>query len=347
MEMVYPHIAKYGYESIKVSLLEKLCVELVKEPEFDKNEILIEMCAESFRNGCRDENVLKFLGKYYDSGSLELYQMFLAVQSRNINDNTLAEKLLVQLIFEGSVDKSIYEIYEEYIKGPTSSVIRKAFYTYVSYNYFIKKVQCPERVWEIVEQELENGFDVTLITKIAFVEVMSQKDKLTENQIKITKDLIDTLVKSNVNFEFYKKFNKWYKIPFNLLDKTIIDFRTNPKHRVDITYEIKNQEGKTGKVTEEMGSIYPGIFSKEVIMFYGEEIDYSIKEYSNEYPEGKVVDNYSVRISEKNAYNDESRFGIINSMMIYKALGKDDAARDMMQTYELCKEAGRKLFRLL
>ena len=37
------------------------------------------------------------------------------------------------------------------------------------------------------------------------------------------------------NFEFYKKFNKWYKIPFNLLDKTIIDFRTNPKHRVDIT----------------------------------------------------------------------------------------------------------------
>ena len=347
MEMVYPHIAKYGYESIKVSLLEKLCVELVKEPEFDKNEILIEMCAESFRNGCRDENVLKFLGKYYDSGSLELYQMFLAVQSRNINDNTLAEKLLVQLIFEGSVDKSIYEIYEEYIKGPTSSVIRRAFYTYVSYNYFIKKVQCPERVWEIVEQELENGFDVTLITKIAFVEVMSQKDKLTENQIKITKNLIDTLVKSNVNFEFYKKFNKWYKIPFNLLDKTIIDFRTNPKHRVDITYEIKNQEGKTGKVTEEMGSIYPGIFSKEVIMFYGEEIDYSIKEYSNEYPEGKVVDNYSVRISEKNAYNDESRFGIINSMMICKALGEDDAARDMMQTYELCKEAGRKLFRLL
>ena len=49
----------------------------------------------------------------------------------------------------------------------------------------------------------------------------------------------------------------------------------------------------------------------------------------------------------KNAYNDESRFGIINSMMICKALGEDDAARDMMQTYELCKEAGRKLFRLL
>ena len=32
-------------------------------------------------------------------------------------------------------------------------------------------------------------------------------------------------------------------------------------------------------------------------MFYGEEIDYSIKEYSDEDPDGKVVDNYSVRIT--------------------------------------------------
>ena len=176
---------------------------------------------------------------------------------------------------------------------------------------------------------------------------MSKRENLTERQIKITKMLIEALAKNNVNFEFYKKFNKWFKIPFNLVDKTIIDFRTNPKHRVDITYEIKTPEEKTKKVTEEMGSIYKGIFTKEIIMFYGEEIDYSITEYSDEYPQGKVVDNYSVRISEKNIYNDESRFGLINGMMICKALGRNEAAREMMQSYELCKEAGKELFKLL
>ena len=61
---------------------------------------------------------------------LNYIRCFWRFSQENINDNTLAEKLLVQLIFEGSVDKSIYEIYEEYIKGPTSSVIRRAFYTY-------------------------------------------------------------------------------------------------------------------------------------------------------------------------------------------------------------------------
>ena len=52
---------------------------------------------------------------------------------------------------------------------------------------------------------------------------------------------------------------------------------------------LKIRKEKTGKVTEEMGSIYPGIFSKEVIMFYGEEIDYSIKEYSNEYRKVRLL----------------------------------------------------------
>ena len=327
--------------------MEKLCVELVHNEEFDGNEILIEMCGVVFRNGCRDEAVLRFLGKYYEAGSLELYQMFLASETKKTVDNTLAERLIIQYIFEGSVEDKIYDIYMEYLRGSTSTVVRKAFYTYVTYNYFIKMVQCPDIVWEVLEQEYDNGFAAPLICKIAFVEVMSKKISLSERQINICQRLIEDLVKSGVDFEFYKKFNRWFKIPFSLIDKTIIDFRTNPKHRVDITYYIKTLEGKTNKVTEEMGSIYQGVFTKEIIMFYGEEIDYSITEYSDEYPQGKIVDNYSVRISETNAYNDESRFGLINGMMICKALGKDDAAREMMQSYELCKEAGKELFKLL
>lgn len=346
-EMIYPYMVKYGYQGICLPLLERVCIALSVEPEYDGNELLIEMCADVFRNGCRDENILIFLGKYYETGTLELYQLFLAMKSKEIKDNTLAERLLVQYIFEGNTENKIYDIYLAYLEGPTGTVIRKAFYTYVTYNYFIKKLQCPDIIWEILEQEYDNGLNTPVICSIAFVEALSKKMNLTEQQIKIVQSLIETLAKNNVNFEFYKKFNKWFKIPFNLVDKTIIDFRTNPKHRVDITYSIKTPEGRTKKVTEEMGSIYQGIFTKEIIMFYGEEIDYSITEYSDEFPLGKVVDNYSVRITEKNIYNDETRFGMINGMMICRALGREDAAREIMHSYALCKEAGKDIFKLL
>ena len=345
--MAYPYIVKYGYENIKNSLLEKMCIQLVEEEDFDYNERLTEICARVFRNGCRNINVLKFLGKYNETGSNEMYHLFLALKAKGVGDNTLAERLLVQYIFEGNTEDKIYDIYEEYLKGPTSTVIRKAFYTYVTYNYFMKQIQCPDIVWEILEQEYDNGLATPLICKITFVEVMSKRTSLTQRQIKISENILESLEKSGVNFEFYKKFDRWFKIPFGLVDKTIIDYRTNPKHRVDITYEIITQEGNTSRVTEEMRSIYPGIFTKEVIMFFGEKIDYSITEYSDDFPHGKVVERSSVRITEKNVYNDESRFGMINGMMICKDVGRDGAAREIMQSYELCKEAGKKIFKLL
>lgn len=347
IEMVYPYIEKYGYDNIKPELLEKICLHYVDMEEYQGNEIVTEMCAKLFRNGCREDKVLLYLGKYYGSSTVELYQLYLAIESKGLEDNTLAERLLVQYVFEGNTEEKIYDIYQSYLKGSTATVIRKGFYTYVTYNYFIKKFQCPDIVWEILEQEYDNGLSTPLICKIAFIEEMSKREELTERQIRICDVLIDGLVKEGVIFEFYKKFNKWFKIPFDLVDKTIIDYRTNPKHRVNITYVIQDTSGKKKEITEEMKSIYQGIFTKNIIMFYGERIDYSITEYSDEFPYGKVVDNSSIKITEKNAYNDESRFGMINGMMICKDVGRDDAAREIMQSYELCKEAGRKVFKLL
>ena len=78
-----------------------------------------------------------------------------------------------------------------------------------------------------------------VIVKIAFVEKMSSKTNITERQIKICEGLIMILVKDKIIFQFYKKFNRWFKIPFDLIDKTIIDYRTNPKHRVNLVYTIR------------------------------------------------------------------------------------------------------------
>ncbi|MCR5737308.1 MAG: DUF5717 family protein [Eubacterium sp.] len=347
IEMVYPYVVRYGYQGIEKDLLKQMCLELVEREDMKDNKLLAEMCAVVFRNGCREDSILVYLGKYYEAGSLELQQLFLSIQAKKIKDNTLAERLLTQYIFEANSSDAIYNIYREYLECPTNSMVRRAFYTYVTFNYFIKKMQCPDIVWEILEQEYINGFQTTLITKIAFVEILSKKDELTKQEIEIAKKLIADLAKNHINLDFYKKFNKWFKVPFDLIDKTIIDFRTNPKHKVYITYQIKTAEGFTKQVHEEMRSIYQGIFTKEIIMFYGEEINYSIKEYSDEIPNGKVVDNYSVRITDKNAYNDETRFGMINGMMICRSIDRKDAAREIMQSYELDRIAGQELFKLL
>ena len=85
----------------------------------------------------------------------------------------------MQYIFEGNTENKIYDIYMSYLEEATSTVIRKAFYTYVTYNYFIKKVQCPDVVWEILEQEYDNGlYVVLLLWRLCLKKQASLKDRL-------------------------------------------------------------------------------------------------------------------------------------------------------------------------
>lgn len=79
------------------------------------------------------------MAKYYNSGTENLYKLYTQMKAMNITDNEFVEKLLVHVIFEGQVNDRLYELYKEYIKGVTRTVIRKAFYSYVTYNYFVKK----------------------------------------------------------------------------------------------------------------------------------------------------------------------------------------------------------------
>ena len=88
------------------------------------------------------------------------------------------------------------------------------------------------------------------------------------------------------------------------MDKTIIDYRTNPKNKVYITYKIKSITGETKEKTEEMRSVYSGIFTKDVIMFFGEEIEYYFEEISE--TDSIETKKYTMKINQKDIFNDET-----------------------------------------
>ena len=99
------------------------------------------------------------------------------------------------------------------------------------------------------------------------------------------------------------------------------DYRTNPKNKVYITYKIKSITGETKEKTEEMRSVYSGIFTKDVIMFFGEEIEYYFEEISE--TDSIETKKYTMKINQKDIFNDEGRFGMLNGMMICKELPRD------------------------
>lgn len=342
---VYPYVMEYGNTGMSDEQCARLCSGIIRENEFEADERILEISANLFRKKCYDRIILEFLARYFKGTIAEMYELYCAIVNMEMSNNSLVERILVQSIFEGQTDEILHEMFSKYITEASYSGVRKAYYTYVSYNYFIKNIDCADSAWEIMEQDISDGLDITVIAKIAYLAKLSEKDKVSGRQIDLAKQLMYQLAKLNIILEFYKKFNKWFRVPYNIVDKTVIDYRTNPRHKVYITYQITSASGQTKEKTEEMRSIYAGVFTKELVMFYGEEITYSIDEIAG--TDSKETPKLTLRINQKDIYNDESRFGMLNSMMICKEVGRSQAARQLMESYELNKQASEKLFKVL
>ena len=96
---------------------------------------------------------------------------------------------------------------------------------------------------------------------------------------------------------------------------------------------------------EDMLDVYDGIFVKTFVMFFGEAIQYYIsEEYGNE-----VEVTESNRIVNNDVYNknDESRYNLLNQMLISNTLQEEAELYQTMKQYANLEEETPKVVKLL
>lgn len=343
---VAAYIHKYGVHGIRMNLILDYATETIKAGDYEADEKLLEICRYLFLNDSYDAVTLGYLQKYYEGPTDEMYQMWHACRELQIADASFEERLMVQMIFEAREEDRMLEVFKAFCENDAGRNIRKAFYTYYCYNNFIKGKEAVGEIYDLIEKDVKQGTRISEICKMAYLGNIAARDEITKEQIELCKDFIYELTEINIVFEFYKKFNKWFKMPYSILDKTIIDYRTNPKNKVYIMYTVYDEEGNAGKsYTEEMSSVYPGIFVKQLTMFYGEKVVYTIVD--KDYEEITHSSEKSICLTRKDIYNDENKFGQINGMLISDEVGRQDALDELMKNYEFNRQASEELFKLL
>ena len=228
------YIHKYGAHELKLSLVLEFVTETIKAGDYESDEKILELCRYLFLKGSYDVVTLGYLQKYYEGPTDEMYDMWKACLHLQIADMSFEERLMVQMLFEGRNDERMLEIFVAYSEYATGRNIRKAYYTYFCYHHFVERreeTEASKKVFPLLEKDIRLGVKVSEICQMAYLGYIAEKEDISEEQISLCKNLIYDLTEINIVFEFYKKFNKWFKMPFSILDKTIIDYRTNPKNR--------------------------------------------------------------------------------------------------------------------
>ena len=271
-----------GFEGVDLKKLGKLAHKLLTNadgvPKYQ--DILLQIVFYLFGKGKYEEASLAYLSKYFYGTTAQMFELWKVAKEQGVDTFDLEERLLGQMLFaESYVGNAMQVFLSYYQKGYNRKLIR-AFLSYYSYKYLVRDRVTEPELFEIIRQEL--NYEENEIALQALLKHYSRKEQLTDSEVKFIDYHLSRLEQRGIQMPFFKDFQRNMRIPQPMYDKYYVEYRTNPKNRVMIHYSYENDLGENSFVVEEMQNQFYGIFVKEFILFYHEELQYYITEVTEQ-----------------------------------------------------------------
>lgn len=329
----YQALKKYGYEGIPVNRLMKLCMYLLWVWEGREDGFLLELCAYVFTKGKYDETILVYMLKYYCSTTKNMLKLWQAAKDFAVDTVNLEERLITQMLFTGSYAVRAIDVFEDYYYNSTNQTLVKAYLAQQSYQYFMDSLIVSDKVFSFIEKEYYlHEREVTDICRLALLRYYSEQQELTQAQIELSRTLMKQFLKENKRFGFYKKFEKYMELPPYLRDKTIVEYQSNTENAVEIHYMLDTGiSGKKVYEIERMEKSYASFYVKEMILFYGERLQYYIAEHGDD---GEcLTESNTILMDRFDVADGESRYHLLNDICACMEMRDMTTLRELMNSY--------------
>jgi len=164
---------------------------------------------------------------------------------------------------------------------------------------------------------------------LALLKYYAGKDTLMEAEKAFVNFHIQKFVQKKLIFGFFKEFEGKISLPAYMIDKYYVEYRTNPDHKLKIHYSCGVEDEDMQE--EEMTDAGYGIFEKELILFYGETLQYFITEESEQGTE--VVESKVVTHTEADMSFAATKYGKINEILLTKELQDEKTLFSLLEQY--------------
>lgn len=347
-DRAYELMAKYGFYNVEPRRVFKCVARIIEDRAYEKNElkedsVLVKMAAFAFKKGKYNEETLGYLGRYYNGTTKELLNIWKAAKDFCCDKRELEEKIIVQMLFTGAYVSRIDEIYDSYEQKIPNKKVKKAYLFSKSYDYFVKENIIEEGVFDYIEKEIDSGNEINDMCGLAYLKYMSEKEDIPEGKITLCRTLLYELTRIGKNFEFFKTFRKYFELPYSIIDKTIVEYRTEPDNKVLIHYIPEDEDRESDEyITAEMMPVCDGVFTYSFVLFYGENILYYITEEAD--GSKNVTESRSLSVGDIEFGGDTTRYGIINDILVCRDMKEERTFEEMTKDYLMKKELVDSVF---
>lgn len=337
-------ITQFGYEKIDGKRLLKVSTDTFAEKMEKEDQSLVKLAWFIFQTGNFDENMMRYLCRYFSGGIYEMVQIWKYARGFSIDTADFAERILAQIVFTEEMAPDAFDIFYEYYDSGKDKRLLLAFMKFIAYKYLVHGWLIPNKIFSYFYREVQ--VQDNLFCLIAVLKFLSQKKELTEEERQFSDYNINKLYEKKMVFPFYRDFYGKVSLPVHILDEYYVEYIANPEYEVRIHYLISSGYEEERYITETMRDIFCGIHVKEFVLFQDEILQYYISELR---PEGEVITK-SASVSFDETMDNErtsSRYHMLNLMMIAKEMNEEGTLIDLMKEYVETNESIKMLFKPL
>ncbi|MBR6642682.1 MAG: hypothetical protein IKL28_03365 [Lachnospiraceae bacterium] len=308
--------------------LSKLCVRGIFSPQEERDrDTLLTMGFFAFKAGKVEDRLLQYLVDRYNGTTGDMCELWKAAKERELETTSLEERLLAQMLFAESYVEDSFAVFVSYCGSGMNRKLIRAYFSYCAYKYFVKDRLTSDDLFEMLKKEsfLENN----QICVLALLKFYSGKATLMEAEKSFVNYHIQRLVQKKIIFGFYKDFEDKVSLPAYMLDKYYVEYRTNPNSKLKIHYSCGYDTDEM--VEEEMEDAGYGIFEKELILFYGENLQYFITEETENGVE--IVESRLISHTETEMASGTTKYGKINEILMTKELQDEKTLYSLLEQY--------------
>ncbi|QFJ55715.1 DUF5717 family protein [Pseudobutyrivibrio xylanivorans] len=338
-EEAYYMLKHTNASMLKDSVTTKLCQYLINQNPDKSDDFLINLTAGLVMKGIVHGDMVRYLIKYFVGPTETMLRIYDSAFDNGDDVVEFAERIITQALYRDIITEDILKVFDTYISRRNNKMIVEAFLTYEAHDYLSNQADIPETIFAYIYNRFKRGQSVNESMRIALLRYLCTATELDEDDLDMLDILLADAILRNQYFGFFSKCNERLKIKYHLYDKHFIEFNAKKRKALTINYSINGQE----IASEDMIEMYDGLYVKQFILFYGDELRYEI--YCDELSDEPLKAETFVLSEEID--DGQGRYALMNSIARHSLYGEAYELAEDVKRYQGLDSVTRDLFAIL
>lgn len=348
----YDAMVRYGGQKLSPKTAVKLGNRLLDEEQYRDDRYMLSMVYYAFLHGKYDEKGLEFLVEKVSGSTRALRNIWRAATEFDIETRELEERILSQMLYTRAFVGERDEIFESYKKHVALPVVELAWYTNNAFEYVVMDEILDDAFFKGLLNFALEGKTLNNICALALVLYFSREITRPDGQEHISETVLG-LIASYIRYFIDRHIVlDEFMVFSDIVDELalydgqhFIEYKADQISTVLLKYVLEDEDGDEIRYSSEiMKNIQSGIFSKNILLFFGEKLKYYIAEGSG----GNNSINKSFRVdrSDIGSTGIASRYSAVNDMLACFEMGDDTSLVKLMDIYRRKKYVSEHIFTL-